>query len=56
MGTKYIHPFDEGKVAINKVLLARVIELLDTDKYDQERRNIVYELEEVLTDKENETA
>ena len=54
--TKYIHPLDEGKVAINKALLAKVIELLGVDKYDQERRNIVYELEEVLTDEENETA
>ena len=45
---QYIHPLSKEKVAINKALLARVIELLDVDKHDQERRNLVYELEEVL--------
>ena len=45
---QYIHPLTNEKVAINKALLARVIELLDVDKYDQEKRTLVYQLEEVL--------
>jgi hypothetical protein len=45
-----IHPLSEEKVAINKALLARVIEQLN-DKY------LVYELEEVLNSEElDETA
>lgn len=44
----YVHPLTDEKVAINKALIARVIEHLNEDPYNMEKRNIVYELEEVL--------
>ena len=48
---QYIHPLTDEKVAINKALLARVIELLEVDKYDTERCGLVYKLEEALEGK-----
>ena len=51
---QYIHPTEE-KVAINKALLARVIEHLEVDKYDQEKRTLVYQLEELLESDELKT-
>ena len=46
----FIHPLSTEKVRISKVLIATIIEFLEVDKYDQEKKNIVYELEEILAE------
>ena len=44
----YIHPLSEERVPINKALIATIIEFLEVDKYDQEKKGIVYALEDIL--------